>query len=242
MPSLQRQRTALALYASAGGFADAASYLRYKTFTGHLTGNTILLVISLVARNWTEVLSRVVAIGAFTLCTALGFRLAARPQASRRLFALQAILLVALFYIQGTEKHSALFGILAFCCCLGLQNGVVTSAMGVNLHSTFVSGDVTSLLRPPGKGKPGSRTAAVSQEVKREVLLIVFVFFALGALLAAGMADSLTRWLPLALLFLLLLAAVSNDGADDDNRSQLPDLQAHQEQADASADTPRVTS
>ena len=47
MPTARRDQLTILCYGLAGGFGDATSFLRYKTFTGHVTGNLVLMMISL---------------------------------------------------------------------------------------------------------------------------------------------------------------------------------------------------
>ena len=53
------------LLAFAGGYADAASYLLTGSFTGHLTGNTVLLTIHLAQAGWREAANNALAVVAF---------------------------------------------------------------------------------------------------------------------------------------------------------------------------------
>ncbi len=48
-----------------GGYADASSYLLAQTFTGHITGNSILAAVSLVNREWSISMDRFLAIASF---------------------------------------------------------------------------------------------------------------------------------------------------------------------------------
>ena len=50
-----------------GGYADAASFLLAQTFTGHLTGNFVLMAISLASREWPTFFRRGLAIAFFLM-------------------------------------------------------------------------------------------------------------------------------------------------------------------------------
>ena len=58
------------LLAFVGGYADAASYLLTKSFTGPLTGNTVFLCLHLVQGAWREAVSNALAVAAFLAGTA----------------------------------------------------------------------------------------------------------------------------------------------------------------------------
>ena len=171
-----QQVSALA-YSFAGGYADAAGYLLARTFTGHVTGNLVLLAISLRHPDWVEIGQRFVAIVTFLFATAVGFRVARFRSALSpwALFLAQACLIgtVSLPLVRGSH-HYAVWLVTALCLALGLQNGVVTSVGSVSLHATFISGDLTTLMgelserlsgnvgklhdqrRPPGNRSPCS--------------------------------------------------------------------------------------
>src|SRR5580658_6135256 len=48
-----------------GGYADASSYLLARTFTGHLTGNSVLAAVSAASKDWYLTLDRLVAVIVF---------------------------------------------------------------------------------------------------------------------------------------------------------------------------------
>ncbi len=50
-----------------GGYSDAASYILAGSFTGHITGNSVLAAVSLANRDWLLTISRLLAVGAFLL-------------------------------------------------------------------------------------------------------------------------------------------------------------------------------
>ena len=48
-----------------GGYADAASYLLARTFTGHITGNSVLAAVSAASKEWYLTLDRLLAVIVF---------------------------------------------------------------------------------------------------------------------------------------------------------------------------------
>ena len=50
-----------------GGYADAASFLLAQTFTGHITGNFVLMAISLASHEWPTFFRRGLAIAFFLM-------------------------------------------------------------------------------------------------------------------------------------------------------------------------------
>ncbi len=206
------QQGAAMLYGLSGGYGDATGYLLAQTFTGHVTGNLVLLALALGGGHWAAVLPRLVAVVCFMAATAIGFLMVGwnRARATSLMFLLQGAVLLPLC----TEevRRSGAFSlslIVALCVSLGLQNGVVTSVAGVGLHATFLSGDVTTLLGKlvkgrEAKGKPESGRAI-------PVLLGVIGSFLAGAIAARLLAGPLGRFLPVSLLLPLLAAMLVSE-------------------------------
>ena len=142
-----RKELMLVFYAFAGGFADATSYLSFRTFTGHVTGNLILLMVAAAQRDWSASAIRHIAVSCFLLATRVGSRLAAHSRPTVTVFGCQVALLIAPAWLAFQQKTVPLVGVPAFCLALGLQNGVSTSVLDIDVHTTFVSGDFTSLVK-----------------------------------------------------------------------------------------------
>ena len=70
------QHAASVVYAFAGGFADATGYLLVRPFTGHLTGNLILLALSFASPHRPHIVERVLAVVTFLIATAFCFQIA----------------------------------------------------------------------------------------------------------------------------------------------------------------------
>lgn len=211
------------VYAFAGGYADAIGYLLVRAFTGHVTGNLVLLAVSLQHPHWPEIVERAVAIVTFLLATSVGFRIA--QQGKRRspwvLFVAQAVLVVAvsLPFIRASQHHD-LWLIAGLCLALGLQNGAITSSGGVSLHATFISGDLTSFVKLVSQGRGENKSSLASKEAvhsvtpKGTLLLGVAFCFVGGAYSASLLIGKLGPLIPLTLLLpfgvAAVLSAVSN--------------------------------
>ena len=206
MTSSTKQQSVIALYAFAGGFADAASFLLFRSFAGHVTGNLVLMTISTASHRWAAALTRMAAIVSFLACTSAGFYLAQSRRKSLWLFLCQAALLVPVALTQDVFANTQTLGLLSVCCALGLQNGVVTSALGISVHSTFVSGDFTSLLKG---GSKRSRSAQQhdAADYKQRVLWCVVAPFILGAFCAAVSVIAQPHFVLILLLIPLSVAA-----------------------------------
>ena len=188
-----------------------------RTFTGHVTGNLVLLAVSLQHPQWREISHRILAIASFLLATDVGFRIArfGTLRSSWILFVAQALLIgaVCLPFVRASQNHDLLL-VAGLCIALGLQNGAITSASGVSLHATFLSGDVTSLIklfsqdRAGDANKPAKQEAGKPANLKGTILFSVVLSFLGGACCASLLIGTLGSLSPLILLLPLGAAAI----------------------------------
>ncbi|MDF5726238.1 MAG: YoaK family protein [Rhizonema sp. PD37] len=137
-----------------GGYADAASYILAGTFTGHITGNSVLAAVSIANGDWLLTISRFLAIGAFLLGTLLSSgvdglvkRKLSKSELTVALFLEAILIFIAASF--GIDFHQALrreLFIIFMSLALGLQNGALSKANGISVHTTYVTGMVTTLL------------------------------------------------------------------------------------------------
>jgi uncharacterized membrane protein YoaK (UPF0700 family) len=133
-----------------GGYADASSFVLARTLTGHLTGNCVLAAVSAAGKDWYLTLDRLLAVIAFLggiLVSLILNRFASarlRPSslAIAMLIELLLFLSASLFVSKGANE---LF-IVCMCLALGIQNGALHRTNGISVHSTFMTGMVTTLL------------------------------------------------------------------------------------------------
>jgi uncharacterized membrane protein YoaK (UPF0700 family) len=113
-------------------------------------------------------------------------------------------------------QHRALF-IVAMCLAFGLQNGVISKADGIGLHSTYLTGTLTHLLSLL-VGTDATGTAATKFETR--TLLFVWFAFVAGALSGGLMISHVGPkgvWgMPLLLIVILAMSFfVPNAGSYD---------------------------
>lgn len=203
LPARPWQLASAVLYAFAGGYGDAAGYLLGKTFTGHVTGNLVLLAIALCGARPAEILLRVAAVLCFLAATACGLFFSAwkRSRAAVLAFAVQSTLLLAAAAPPVRHSpHAVLLQIAALCCALGLANGIIHEAGGVGFHPTFLSGDFTTLMAAWVHAMRPADTTMPHKPAAAPILLPVIGSFFLGALAARLLRGALGPWLPLLLL------------------------------------------
>lgn len=162
-----------------GGFADAGSYVLAHSFTGHITGNSILMAVYVAAGHWDDVITCLVAVVAFLVGTAGGTAWPHAPgrSACRRLtgpIAVEILLiassLACLDLVPPLLGHDLFIACL--CVALGLQNGALGKIGPVSFHTTFITGLSTTLVASLTAGKP---------DPKRQVLPPIIGSFVAGA-------------------------------------------------------------
>src|SRR6202158_4562551 len=128
-----------ALLVMIAGYADATGFLQFRAFAGQMTGNTILLAISIVETNWTQVAFYVAVIASFLAGVVVAGGLVRLGHAPAIALSLSAVALAICAFV--TVHWGAL--LLAF--AMGAQNGAVTRFGDATLNTVFITGDLQKL-------------------------------------------------------------------------------------------------
>ena len=188
-----------ALLIMIAGYADAIGFLQFRAFAGQMTGNTILLAISIVDAGWTQVAFYLAVIVSFLIGVAIAgaiVRLGCRPAIGLSLAAL------ALAVCAFVATH---WGSLLLAFAMGAQNAAATRFGDATLNTVFITGDLQKLFeRVLGwlwPAKSAAPTAGVG------ILALVWVEYFGGALIGALAHFTLSHPLliPAALLPFVLL-------------------------------------
>jgi uncharacterized membrane protein YoaK (UPF0700 family) len=183
-----------------GGYADASSYLLARTFTGHLTGNCILAAVSVAGRDWYAALDRLLAVILFLAGILLSLtinrfapaRLRQSPLTFAMLLEVLLFLGAGLLLVIGATPE---WFIVCMCLALGIQNGALNKTKGISVHSTYMTGMVTTLtqksfdrflLKPGPKEDTSNRSAPLGIQI----LASMWISFIFGALIGAVMVSS----------------------------------------------------
>jgi uncharacterized membrane protein YoaK (UPF0700 family) len=181
------------------GYADAIGFLQFRAFAGQMTGNTILLAISIVGTNWAQVAFYVAVIACFLVGVVIAGGLVRLGHAPAIALSLAAVALAACAFF------SVHWGALLLAFAMGAQNGAVTRFGDATLNTVFITGDLQKLFEAvlgwlwqskPGHPPPGFAILA-------PVWLEYFAGALLGALAHAALAYPLL--IPAALLPFVLL-------------------------------------
>lgn len=135
-----------------GGYADASSYLLARTFTGHLTGNCVLAAVSAASKDWYLMLDRLLAVIVFLAGILVSLILNRFVPVRLRQYSLaiavfiEVLLIVSASLLLMNRANGELF-IVCMCLALGIQNGALHKTNGISVHSTYMTGMVTTLMQ-----------------------------------------------------------------------------------------------
>jgi uncharacterized membrane protein YoaK (UPF0700 family) len=193
----------------------AAGFLLSNTFTGHVTGNLVLAAISVAHEDWPTFSRRVLAIALFLAGIPFSVILE-RVVASRRAWSLLPammgieIVLILIAYFALTSHLDAQLEVFITCMslALGLQNGGFHKAGGISVHTTYLTGMITDLVRTEAeKHTSAALSRASAPDPKRSMLCGIWLAFVLGAAIGAAMVFRLEA-LAIVGAALLLLATL----------------------------------
>lgn len=172
----------IGLLCALAGSVDAAAYLLCgQVFVANMTGNSVLLAISLMHWNPKEAALRAGMVAAF-LAGVIVERLLARTAdkgltKTQRVFILgiESLLLLLLAW-KNAGAHTDLL-LLLLACMLGIQNAAFQYIGGFHLNTTFITGNLEKL----GEAMTDMRDALP----KRSTFLVSWIAYAGGACLGA---------------------------------------------------------
>jgi len=200
-----------------GGYGDAASFVLAKTFTGHVTGNLVLAAIAVAAHDWRAALAHLSAIVTFLIGIFLSVVIV-RPLNTwpswlllPTIMGIEVILIViASLALASGVAHGIEIFVIFVSLALGLQNGAFRRVGGISVHTTYLTGMITSLISAEAE-KYASEVIPPdvrASDPKIGLLCGVWIAFVLGAgtgaamvlhFKALGMLGAALLLIPLAL-------------------------------------------
>jgi uncharacterized membrane protein YoaK (UPF0700 family) len=179
-----------------GGYGDAASFVLARTFTGHVTGNLVLGAIAVAAHDWRATLGPLSAIVTFLIGVVLSM-LIVRPLNAwpswpflPATMGIEVVLMVAasLAMASGVAHRVEIFVILVS-LALGLQNGAFRHAGGISVHTTYLTGMITSIISSETEKYSSEALPAPARAANPKIGLLcgIWIAFVLGAGTGAAM-------------------------------------------------------
>jgi uncharacterized membrane protein YoaK (UPF0700 family) len=189
-------------FAFVGGYGDAAGFVLARTFTGHVTGNLVLTAIAVAGRDWRATVEHLLAIATFFAGVFLSELMAHTRKARSSLPLIAIVIGVEIVLIAAAYRaleSDSIFRLKLFVFCvslaLGMQNGAFRRAGGINVHTTYLTGMITTLIAA-GTDRYLSRITlqpVPATDPKIELLCGIGVAFVLGAGTGAAMIFHFQR-------------------------------------------------
>jgi uncharacterized membrane protein YoaK (UPF0700 family) len=176
-----------------GGSADAIAYLRFGTFVGAMSGNTILLGIDAAEGKPDRAIFHAGIIAAFLLAVIVtrGAMLSKIPP--------QLLLVLTAVMLGGSPLIAGEWSAAISAAALGIQNAAVRKIGGVSINTVFVTGDLVRL------GSAVPQASVPDKQNQITLLATAWIAYAAGAM-GGAVALHLTSY-PMALPALLALLA-----------------------------------
>ncbi len=170
---------------------DGGSYLIAHSFTGHITGNMVLAALAIADSQYQSLGILLLALSSFLAFTYVGQVLQVQVGNEKKgiplLISLTAetglVALAPLAFLFHWQTATPLF-IACLSAAMGLQNGAFSKAEGVSVHTTYMTGTVTTLvsLLARGSSSPSGKEAAAASSIL--VIARLWSCFAIGAISA----------------------------------------------------------
>jgi len=178
-----------------GGYCDAGGLVVAKTFTGHITGSLVLGAITIAELDWRGALAHFSSTACFLagipLSVLIARLVAGEPSflVLRVAMGIEAVLIVAAYF--SLTLHGVLsveIFIICMSLALGLQNGAFRRTGGVSVHTTYLTGMITSLISTEVEKFTRQETERQSTEADPPLgfLFGLWGAFVLGAAVGAG--------------------------------------------------------
>jgi len=212
-----------------GGYCDAAGYVLAKTFTGHITGALVLAAISVAGHDWRTFLRHLLAIALFltgVVSILISERFIATTPSRFLLPVVMGVevVLILTAYFALTSNLAAKFALFVSCMslALGLQNGAFSQAGGISVHTTYLTGMITSLLKTETQRHSFQTTAGNEAASDQKVRLLggVWLAFVLGGTVGAAMVFWLRTLGVVGAAFLLLVMVIGLSASRVDDAKQ----------------------
>jgi len=162
-----------ALLCVIGGAADAVAYLRYDTFVGAMTGNTVLLGIDFAQWRLDHAGYHIGIVAAFFAAVIV------TRSAVKGGIPAAAPLLVTALMLAGSEFIANRWSAAVVATALGMQNAAVRTIAGVPLNTVFITGNLVQL------GSAVSHASNPEHRTAPALLTASWFAYAIGALTGA---------------------------------------------------------
>jgi uncharacterized membrane protein YoaK (UPF0700 family) len=194
-----------------GGYGDAASVILAKTFTGHVTGSLVLAAIAIAAHGWSALVAHLSAVLFFLVgvisSVLIDRALAAWPflKSLPTVLSLEVVLtMIAYLVFAARAPPRVEIFVVCMSLALGMQNGAFQRTGGISVHTTYLTGMITSLMTAEAK----KTQIMATRDPKLKLLYGIWLAFFLGGAMGAAMALRFKEASILGATFLLLMILI----------------------------------
>jgi uncharacterized membrane protein YoaK (UPF0700 family) len=194
-----------------GGYGDAAGVVLAKTFTGHVTGSLVLGAIAIAAHEWSALVVHLSAVLFFLVGVISSVLIERALVAWPFLKSLPTVLSIEVIltmtaYLALASRAAPRVEIFVVCLslALGMQNGAFQRTGGISVHTTYLTGMITSLMTAEAKRWQIMSTRGP----KLNLLYGIWLAFFVGSAVGAAMAFQFKGAGVLGVTFLLLVILV----------------------------------
>jgi uncharacterized membrane protein YoaK (UPF0700 family) len=200
-----------------GGYGDAAGFVLAKAFTGHATGNLVLGAVATAAGDIPTALRHFSAVVVFLIGVFVGAWMMKLPKSSR----LSLVMVPELILIISAPLilFAHLGGIQTFVLCvslaLGLQNGGFRGVGGIGVHTTYLTGMITSLIASEAEKYSSHSVPPTTSAYNPKIALIaqIRIAFILGAVSGGVATLHFKQWAMLGIALILLVVILDSQFA-----------------------------
>src|SRR6202166_2883221 len=178
-----------------GGYGDAAGFVLAKTFTGHVTGNLVLAAIAVAAHDRRAMLGPLSAVVTFLIAIFVSVLIVRPLKAWSSWPLLPAIMGIEIILILAASlalasgvAHGVEIFVIFVSLALGLQNGAFRRAGGISVHTTYLTGMITSLISTEAEQYASQVVPppVSGRYPKNDILFAIAITFVLGAWVGAA--------------------------------------------------------
>jgi uncharacterized membrane protein YoaK (UPF0700 family) len=180
-----------------GGYGDAAGFVLARAFTGHATGNLVLGAVASAAGDFPNALSHFSAVAVFLIGVFLGaWVMQRKPSQLSLVLAPELILIVSAPLILSARLGGAQAFVLCVSLALGLQNGAFRRVGGIGVHTTYLTGMITSLISSAAEKYSSRLVPPSASPYNPKIALIaqIWIAFILGAISGAAATLHFRQW------------------------------------------------
>src|SRR5262252_8051225 len=200
-----------------GGYGDAAGFVLAKAFTGHATGNLVLGAVATAAGDFPTAFRHFSAVAVFLTGVFVGAWVMQLPKSSRLSLVMvpELILILSAPLILFAHLGGSQTFVMCVSLALGLQKGGFRRVGGMGVHTTYLTGMITSLISSVAEKNSSHLVppSASAHDPKIALIAQIWIAFILGAISGAAATLRFKQWGMFGIGLILLLVILGSQFA-----------------------------